>query len=426
MTSIFKRDWFGLLRFIIRRFIDQECQKTAAAMTYTTLFALVPLMTVAYSILSALPSTEGAGAGIQDLLFRNLLPESSQVVSNYLADFAQQARNLTFVGVGFLIITAILMMKSIERAFNRIWSVAEDRKGASSFLLYWSVLTLGPLLMGSGMAVTSFVVSHKLFLDATDTLGITAILLQFLPLLTSSVAFMMLFFFVPKTHVSLRHAWLGGIFTAVCFELAKWGFSHFVSLSPSYQVVYGAFAAVPLFLLWIYISWNILLLGATLVMALQRYRPNWHSANREPLIVALKVVQVLFDRWKSNKPLTINELQEMVSVLSARQQRKLLQVLQNQGLLVFVKNEASVKGWPSGYWQLGRDLSAMTQWQLLALMPWRVPPELLATETIDTKSPKGGFSLLSPSVINTLQDYLRQGESMLSRPAQTLFESEQA
>ena len=430
MGSILRKDWPGLIRFVIKRFIGQECQKTAAAMTYTTLFALVPLMTVAYGILSALPSTEEAGSGIQDLLFSNLLPESSQVVSNYLADFAQQARNLTFVGVVFLVVTAILMMKAIERAFNGIWSIAEDRKGASSFLLYWSVLTLGPLLMGSGMAVTSFVVSHKLFLDATDTLGITAVLLQFLPLLTSSMAFMMLFHFVPKTHVPLKHAWLGGLFTAVCFELAKWVFTQFVSESPSYQVVYGAFAAVPLFLLWIYISWNIVLLGATMVMALQRYQPEWSKVNQKPFIVALQVIQELFERWKANKPLTRDELQEMLSALPTRQQRELVQVLQDNGLMIQVKNETSIKGMPSSYWQLGRDLTGMTQWQLLKLLPWPVPAELsqvsaksLAEADITSVPAKGGFALLSPSVIKVLQDYLQQGEDQLSQPAQSLFES---
>ncbi len=427
MTLILRKDWPGLIRFVIRRFIGQECQKTAAALTYTTLFALVPLMTVAFGILSALPSTDEAGSGIQELLFSNLLPESSQMVSNYLADFAQQARNLTFVGVAFLIVTAILMMKAIERAFNNIWSVAEDRKGASSFLLYWSVLTLGPLLMGSGMAVTSFVVSHKLFLSATDTLGITAVFLQFLPLFTSSLAFMMLFHFVPKTHVPLKNAWIGGLFTAACFELAKWIFTQFVSQSPSYQVVYGAFAAVPLFLLWIYISWNILLLGATLVMALQRYQPDWKRVNRNPFMVAMQVLQLLFERWKLNKPVTKNELQEVISPLSARQQRELMQVLQDNGLLVLVKNETGTKGLPSSYWQLGRDLCGLSQWQLLALLPWPVPADLGDDEHKIGKSspkaaPKGEFALLSPSVIKVLQSYLQREEEELAQPAQQLFE----
>lgn len=426
MTFTQRSDWPGFIRFVVRRFIGQECQKTAAALTYTTLFALVPMMTVAFGILSSLPGTDDAGSGIQNLLFSNLLPESSQLVSNYLADFAQQARNLTFVGVAFLIVTAILMMKNIERAFNSIWSIAEDRKGASSFLLYWSVLTLGPLLMGSGMAVTSFVVSHKLFLTATDSLGITAVFLQFLPLLTSSLAFMMLFHFVPKAHVPLKNAWIGGLFTAICFELAKWVFTQFVSQSPSYQVVYGAFAAVPLFLLWVYISWNILLLGATLVMALQRYQANWSHLNQEPFMVALQVIQLLSDCWKANLILTPNELQEVTSTLNARQQRELMQVLQENGLLVRVKNEMGAKGAPADYWQLGRDLAGLTQWQLLTLLPWPIPTELGKATSDDAgvqnASPKGGFAPLSPSAINILQSYLQREEAQLNCSAQQLFD----
>lgn len=420
MALILRKDWPGLLRFVIRRFIVQECQKTAAAMTYTTLFALVPLMTVAYGILSALPSTDDASSGIQELLFSNLLPESSQMVSQYLADFAEQARKLTFVGVLFLIVTAVLMMKSIERAFNGIWSISEDRKGASSFLLYWSVLTLGPLLMGAGMAMTSFVVTHKLFLDAADTLGLTAILLQVMPLLTSSLAFMMLFHFVPKTYVPLKHAWLGGLFTAACFELAKWVFTQFVSESPSYQVVYGAFAAVPLFLLWIYISWNLLLLGATFVMALQRYQPNWQQVNREPFVVALQVIQSLSDNFREGKPLSQQALREMLSSLQNRDQKILLDVLQQAGILVRVKNDPPVKGWPKSYWQLGRNLESLTQWQLLTLLPWPVPVALNGLSAM----PKEGFAVLSPSVITVLQNYLREGEAQLNASARHLFEPE--
>jgi len=419
MALILRQDGLGLLRFVMKRFIGQECQKTAAALTYTTLFALVPLITVAYGIMSALPSGAGISSSIQDLLFNNLLPESSLTVSNYLADFAQQARNLTLVGVLFLIVTAILMMKAIERAFNGIWFIAEDRKGASSFLLYWSVLTLGPLLMGTGMALTSFVLSHRLFLDAVEMLGATAILLQLLPLLTSSLAFMMLFYFVPKTHVAIQHAWFGGVFTALCFELAKWVFTQFVSQSQSYQVVYGAFAAVPLFLLWVYISWNLLLLGATFVMALGRYQSGWHETDQEPFIVALRVLQALYHKWHGNEPLSNQDLQQLLSPLSIRHQRELQQILQQTGFLVSVKSDVPVKGWPKSYWQLGRDLSGLSLWQLFNLLPWPIPASLLDVEMDSTH--KEGFSLLQPSVINVLQNYLRLGEAHLSPSAQTLF-----
>lgn len=421
MTSMLRKDWAGLVRFVVHRFIRQECQKTAAALTYTTLFALVPLMTVAFGILSALPSTEKAGAGIQELLFSNLLPESGLMVSNYLASFAEQARNLTFAGVVILIVTAILMMKAIERAFNSIWSITEDRKGASSFLLYWSVLTLGPILMGAGLAASSFVLSHKIFLSATETLGIKTLLLQFLPLLTSSLAFMMLFHFVPKTYVSFKNAWLGGLFTAVCFELAKWVFTQFVSQSPSYKVVYGAFAAVPLFLLWIYISWNLVLLGATLVMALQRYNSGHQAGQGFSFIVALQVIGLLYNRWLEDSFVTDKELDKTLSPLSVREQRELLRVLQDNRFLVQVKVERPSKGVPSLYWQLGRDLSGLSQWQLLKLLPWPVPSEIEGWGD-NKQASNDELMQLPPPAIKLLKEYLAREEECLSHPACTFFD----
>lgn len=420
LARVGKTSWLDFIRFVIQRFTGQGCQQTAAALTYTTLFALVPLMTVVYSIMSALPSTEAVGAGIEEMLFKNLLPESSQAVSQYLSEFARQARSLTVVGVAILVVTAILMMKAIERAFNGIWSVSEDRKGASSFLLYWSVLTLGPLLMGSGIAVTSFVVSNRLFLDATDILGITRFLLALVPLMTSALAFMMLFRFVPKAQVAMKHALVGGLFTALCFEMAKWVFTQFVSQSPSYKVVYGAFAAVPLFLLWIYISWNLVLLGGTLVMALGNYRPGLQRLSQQPLMVALQVLAALVKYWRCGQLMTDRQLQKIMAPLPVEQQRQLQQKLQESALLVRVRQDSPVKGQPAQGWQLGRDLQAMSQWQLLACLPWPLPPELADADSADLAA-KGAYQGLPESAITQLQQFVSGNRERLAKPAADLF-----
>jgi membrane protein len=181
-------------------------------------------MTVTYGILSAMPSVQAAGDQVQDLLFNNFLPESGQAIQGYLSDFARQARSLTAVGGLILVVTSVLMMSAIEKAFNQIWSIEESRKGVSSFLLYWSILTLGPVLIGAGFGFSSYVLSHKLFLSATDTLGITGFILQCLPIVTSSLAFMMLFWFVPNCKVNWKHALLGGFFYGAEFLICKVNF----------------------------------------------------------------------------------------------------------------------------------------------------------------------------------------------------------
>ncbi|MGB2130193.1 MAG: YihY family inner membrane protein, partial [Marinobacterium sp.] len=242
------------IRELLRQFQANQGILNAAALTYTTLFAVVPLMTVSYSMLAAVPNFKGVGEQLQGWIFSNFVPATGEVVQGYLSTFAAQAQSLTVVGIVFLAVTSIMMMKNIEAAFNRIWRVAEPRKGISSFLLYWAVLSLGPILIGLGLLLTSYIASLSFFTSATEVVG-KARLLSLLPPLFSALAFMLLYAAVPNCRVPLRSAAIGGLFAAILFEIAKRGFVQFVTLSPSYQLIYGAFAAVPMFLLWIYISW---------------------------------------------------------------------------------------------------------------------------------------------------------------------------
>lgn len=398
--------WPGLIRYVVTCFLKNECQKTAGSLTYTTLFAIVPFMTVTYGILSAMPSVQAAGDQVQDLLFSNFLPESGQAIQGYLSDFARQARSLTAVGGLILVVTSVLMMSAIEKAFNQIWSIEESRKGVSSFLLYWSILTLGPVLIGAGFGFSSYVLSHKLFLSATDTLGITGFILQCLPIVTSSLAFMMLFWFVPNCKVNWKHALLGGFFTALSFEFAKSIFTQFISHSPSYQVVYGAFAAVPLFLLWIFISWNLVLLGATFVMGLDRFQIHWSKKNKLEFIVALNLLHMLYKGWQQGNEVENNEIKDILSSLSFSQQKSVLNTLEAGGLIIRSKKNG---------WHLARDLSGLTMWQLFSLLPWKIP-------SVSPKSEdRHDAVLLWPAAVEALQRYEQAGQEGFNPSADTLF-----
>ena len=134
------------VKYIISRYQEDGCQQSAAALTYMSLFAVVPLMTVTFTMFSLVPSFSGVGEQVQDLIFENLLPSSGSEVKDYLTDFTSQARKLTFIGVAFLGATAFLMLKNIEKTLNNIWHANSDRKGLSSFMLYWAVLSLGPIM----------------------------------------------------------------------------------------------------------------------------------------------------------------------------------------------------------------------------------------------------------------------------------------
>ncbi|MFC0268379.1 YihY family inner membrane protein [Kushneria aurantia] len=283
---------------LFKRFRQHAGLQTAAALTYTTLFAVVPLTTVSWALFSAIPEFQPAGDSIQEFVFRQFVPETGQVVLDALRGFGQQARGLTIVGVVFLLITSIMMMITVETALNRIWEARHNRRGLRSFLTWWAVLTLGPLLIGSGFILSSWLTSLTLLSDAAAWLGAGDLLLHFLPPLLSFVAFLLVFIAVPNARVRLSHAAAGAALVSVALELAKWGFSIFVANFPSYQVIYGAFAAVPLFLLWIFLSWAIILLGAELTALLgESERADWRRW--PPFWQTIGILHLLDRTWRS-------------------------------------------------------------------------------------------------------------------------------
>jgi membrane protein len=281
------------LHYLWRRFNDDECTRSAAALTYMSLFALVPLMTVMYAVLSAIPASQGVGEQVQDFLFTNLIPSAGAEVETYLAEFSRQARNLTGFGIGILVVTAVLMLRNIESTFNTIWRTHKNRRPVASFLLYWAVLSLGPMFMGLALVISTYLVSVKVFFDEYDSIGIGGMLLTSAPVILSAAAFSLIYAAVPNTRVPFRHALIGGVLTALVFNLARHLFTRAV-MGSSITVIYGAFAAFPLFLLWIFLSWNILLGGGILVHSLSAY--HHEAAGRNPLL--LKALGVLHRLWR--------------------------------------------------------------------------------------------------------------------------------
>jgi len=351
------------IRELLRQFQANQGILNAAALTYTTLFAVVPLMTVSYSMLAAVPNFKGVGEQLQGWIFSNFVPATGEVVQGYLSTFAAQAQSLTVVGIVFLAVTSIMMMKNIEAAFNRIWRVAEPRKGISSFLLYWAVLSLGPILIGLGLLLTSYIASLSFFTSATEVVG-KARLLSLLPPLFSALAFMLLYAAVPNCRVPLRSAAIGGLFAAILFELAKRGFVQFVTLSPSYQLIYGAFAAVPMFLLWIYISWGIILLGAELTRLLTVSRLSKFRRNEPHLYTLLGVLHRLWQAQQTGEPVPDRVLLQEVEGLDQGRWDDYVQLLLDAGL---------VRRTEGGQYLLSRDLSRYTLLDLQRALPWPLP-----------------------------------------------------
>ena len=204
------REGWRRARYLVTRFMSDRCSENAAALTYMSLFALVPLLTVLYTMASAIPAFQGAEEQMQAFLFKHLVPQSSATIEQYINDFSQQARNLTGPGIGFLLVTAILMLRNIEHAFNHIWRARENRGALSSFLLYWAVLTLAPITIGLAVALNTYLATYTQSLASLEQLGTNTTVVQITSLCLSTLGFSLIYAAVPNCPVPLKHALLGG------------------------------------------------------------------------------------------------------------------------------------------------------------------------------------------------------------------------
>ncbi|MGL4316804.1 MAG: virulence factor BrkB family protein [Pseudomonas sp.] len=359
-------------RFLFQRFLADRAMHSAAALTYTTLFAVVPMMTVTFAMLSAIPVFQGMGGQIQAFIFHNFVPSSGETVQEYLQAFTSQARHLTWAGVVLLAVTAFMMLVTIEKAFNAIWRVRQPRRGVSSFLLYWAILSLGPLLLGVGFAVSTYIASLSL-LSGPDALIGAKTLLSFAPLLSSVAAFTLIYATVPNARVPIHHALLGGFFTAVLFEIAKALFAQYVRLFPGYQLIYGAFATVPLFLLWVYLSWLIVLFGAELVCNLSSSR-HWRRRALPRLLVLLGVLGVFYERQRQGLAVRHADVQRQGWLLPEDEWEEILDFLEREQLACRASG---------GGWVLCRDLEHYSLNQLLGHSPWPLPLPRQLPEQLD-------------------------------------------
>lgn len=245
----------------LNRCIDDQITVNAGYLAYVTLLSIVPLVAVGVAIFSAFPGFESTLVTIENFLFTNLVPTSSDVIKEHISAFAGNANKMTAVGVGFLAAVSLLLIRNVDATLNRIWRIKKKRPMMISFAVYWMVLSLGPVLLGASIGVTSYIVSLVSFADQGIP-GFSGFLLKLLPYIISMIGFIMLYTLVPNTRVPFRAAIPGALFAAMLFELTKKGFALYISHFPSYEVIYGALATIPILFVWVYLSWVVVLLGA--------------------------------------------------------------------------------------------------------------------------------------------------------------------
>lgn len=257
---------------IFRRFVEEDFDQLSASLSFTTLLSIVPLVAVVLGVVSLMPAFFDVVERVDRFLVRSLLPEASAgVIVGYVLEFSQKAANVTLFGLLALCATAYLLLLSIERAFNHVWHVGAKRSWWRRLLLYVAVLTVWPFVIASVIAAISYAVTLSLgVVDEIAWLG--SLLFRLGGFVVAAFFFATFYCVVPNTRVELRDALWAGCFATAGFFLMQRGFEFYLAHFPSYAAIYGAFATVPIFLLWMYLSWAVVLLGALIAATLPEFR----------------------------------------------------------------------------------------------------------------------------------------------------------
>ncbi|WP_375689670.1 YihY family inner membrane protein [Pseudooceanicola sp. LIPI14-2-Ac024] len=352
--------------YTVRRFFADRIDNAVAALTYTSLLALVPLMVIAFAILSNFEAFDAATDRMEEIVFDAIVPEAGAVLTDYLADFTHNAGNLTTVGVIGLGITALFLLSTIESTLNHIWRVERTRPFYVRFLVFWAILTLGPLMIGVSLTLTSDAVSMAaefqpsiygvsqyapgvLDLPSVQKLGSIVI---------TTIGLTALYVIVPARPVLIRHAVVGALASAIGFAVLAWVFNSFLFSGSTYKTIYGAVAAVPIFLIWVYSSWVVVVLGAIVAASLPDWRhghspiPDADQTPGERLEAAIMLLAEL--QRQALKGGTIHET-DLMAATTLEARSEVFEDLAAKGYLVETE---------SGGVALVRDLHATTLWDL--------------------------------------------------------------
>jgi len=394
MTRLDRHRVIAFIRFTAGRFIDDRCQQSAGALACTTLFALVPLTAALVGILSGFPAFAEWQDRITNFIFENFVPATGEAVRDYLRQFADNANKATALGVIVLIVSTLTLMLSIEDAFNRIWRVPKSRPVGMRFIVYWAVLSLGPALIVVALAISTYLLALPLIGDVEAVYPVRSSLIGMLPFLIEWTALTAAYWLIPNRSVHVRHALLGALIAALLFEAAKRAFSWYVVSGANYQQVYGALAVVPIFILWIYFSWVIVLLGASLTASMNAfdYRPRSRRLKTgEEFRGLVRVLAHFAAAQRLGAGLHSEALRDREPFLSDDLVQRYLGDLNAAGMIQ--RNE-------TGEWVLTRNLSAVSLYDIYAACDYRLPLDEALPITPDSPSDAEATRLLGAAAVD--------------------------
>ena len=338
-----------LAAHVWRHFGEDRLFDEAASLSYTSLLSMVPLLAVVFGVASAFPVFQQWSEQLQSFVFTNFVPASGDQIQSYLVGFLESVGKLTLTGTLVLILTALLLMLRVERAFNLIWRVPTARSIRNRVIMYWAVLTLGPMALGAAIALSAQPIFEQVAQGASThsswrSVGIFSL---------SWLAFTLMFLLVPNRRVNLAHAIVGALLSALLFGLAKKAFVAFVA-NASFNVIYGALATIPIFLLWLYLVWIVILLGASLAASLTTFndrKVDWGWPNKWEFLLAYRSVGYLWKAQIEGRSLSIEALLESLEGSTETELARQLGQLFDAGIVA--RNE-------TGSWLLCRDLDTVS------------------------------------------------------------------
>ncbi|CAM2943565.1 YihY family inner membrane protein [Acinetobacter celticus] len=362
----YDKKWFQFVLFVIRRFEADRCREQAGSLTYTTLFAVVPMLTVFLVIISSIKALEPARQQLQLLIYSNFLPKTTIAFDKALNAFTDKSSNLTVIGVLFLFITTVMMLTSIETVFNRIWRVKETRGGILGFMRYWTIISLGPILLGSAFVISSTAASLNVLSNNFSGYELDgAFVFWCISFSLTILGFFILNWTIPNRSVPIKAAFFAGTFSATLFEMLKHLFGFVMSNFTSYEIIYGAFAAVPIFLLWIFLSWNIVLLGVEISYALTAFNADTHKQRkRHAVIMLLDLLELFYQKQKVGQSVNESEALEVLGREEIGRWPSYVQILEKQHLIMRTDDNNYV---------LVRNLSQIDFWSFYSALPYPLP-----------------------------------------------------
>lgn len=254
--------------FLFKRSKEDNIKVPAGHLAYVTLLSIVPCLAVVFYMLSAFPMFSELNSIIEDLIYNSFVPTAGDAVKEHMTGFIENTKQMSMVGIGSLVVIALLLISTIDQTLNRIWRCNRKRSTVHAFTIYWTILSLGPIIIGGSIALSSYLFS---IVQTDGFLSVGQQLLSFMPFIFSWLAFAGVYTLVPHQQVTFRYALIGGFVAALLFYLATDLFSLYITNFPSQQIIYGALAVIPIMFVWIYFSWLIVLIGAEVTSTLDEF-----------------------------------------------------------------------------------------------------------------------------------------------------------